>query len=68
MADMGIERREATPQFISNFGVCENHNPQHVPHTPPPDTLRAQLPMIGAQRNMSPRASRQARITSLMGY
>ena len=26
MATMGIERREATPQFISNFEVCENHN------------------------------------------
>ena len=24
MADNGIERREATPQFISNFEVCEN--------------------------------------------
>jgi len=26
MADIGIERREATPQFISNFEVCENHS------------------------------------------
>ena len=25
MADIGIERREAKPQFISNFGVCESH-------------------------------------------
>ena len=26
MATKGIERREATPQFISNFEVCENHS------------------------------------------
>ena len=26
MADIGIERREAIPQFISNFEVCENYS------------------------------------------
>ena len=26
MADMGIKARNVTPQFISNFEVCENHN------------------------------------------
>ena len=28
MADIGIERREATPQFISNFEVCESDRPK----------------------------------------
>ena len=28
MATMGIERREATPQFISNFEACENDRPK----------------------------------------
>ncbi len=27
MATIGIERREAIPQFISNFEVCENDSP-----------------------------------------
>jgi len=45
MATIGIERREAPPQSISNFEVCESHRLRN--RSPLPKTIDVELNVVG---------------------